>query len=421
MNEASTDLPIEEVSSSQPSSEPPPKAPSTEPQSTPPDAKQTPRQKALAAVLESFESKSPIEGTIIGWNKGGFHVSLAGIGAFCPRSQVELGNPRNPAVYMDKVFPFEILEMDELARRIVVSRKGLLSQEREGHRERLRKEMTPGAVLEGRVDSLSPFGAFVDLGGGIRGLIHVSELSRRRIENPEEAVSVGDEVKVQVLKVEKGGKRISLSRRALEPDPWDGIEERLQRGSTFEGKVIRHTDFGIFIEVEDGVEGLLHSSQLAIGSSASNEALAPGQTVTGWVREVDSARNRLSLTLREVPTGDPWDGIADRYEEGSVVEGQVEQSSRHGFFVALEPGLTGLLPFSAVTAPAGRRREDAYRPGQKIQVSIMELDKKRRRLSLGLEGDRAAGSKADIHTYGKTQSGSGLNAMAAAFEKLQQQ
>jgi len=375
----------------------------------------------MAALFANFQEKKPVNGKIIGWNKGGFHVTLEGIGAFCPRSQVELGNPRNPAVYMDQDYDFRILEMDEAGKRIVVSRRDTLLKERETKRKELKDSLQKGAILEGRIDSLSPFGAFVDLGGGIRGLIHVSELSQRRVETPEEAVSVGQEVKVQVLKVEQGGKRISLSRRALEPDPWEGIDERLERGSKFTGTIVRQTEFGLFVEVEDGVEGLLHTSQLPIGSSMSDSALAVGKTVEGWVRDVDPGRNRLSLTLREVPKGDPWKDSISKYEEGTVVEGLVEQSTRFGFFVALEPGLTGLLPFSAVTAPAGRRREDAFRVGQKMQITIMEIDTKRKRISLGLEGSKAQASKADVVAYRQQSSGSGLNALAAAFEKLKQQ
>ena len=387
------------------------------------DAPMSKRQKLLSILLENFRQKNSVEGTVIGWNQGGFHISLEGIGAFCPRSQIEIRNPRKPAIYMDHDFSFRILEMDDAGRRIVVSRSEHLTHERAEAKQELRKKLQPEAILEGRVDSLSDFGAFVDLGGGIRGLVHVSELGHGRVERADEVVQVGQVVKVKVLKIEKDGKRISLSMRALAPDPWEGIEERLSRGSEFTGKVVRHTDFGIFVEIEGGVEGLLHSSQLAIGASMSDGALAAGSQIQGWIREVDRDRGRLSLTMREVPTGDPWEGIKSRYEEGSVVEGQVEQSSRFGFFVALEPGLTGLLPFSAVTAPGGRRREDAYRAGQKISVRIMDIDAKKRRLSLGLESARAEGSKADLRAYKSQQRSEdgGLNAMAAAFEKMRRQ
>ena len=380
----------------------------------------TVRERAIAILFENFQNKTPVNGKVIGWNRGGFHVSLAGVGAFCPRSQIELSSPRSPTAYMDRDFAFEILEMDQPGKRIVLSRKEPLAEERKIERQELSKKLEPGAVLEGRIDSLSDFGAFVDLGGGIRGLVHVSELSWQRVERPEEVVRVGEQVEVKVLKIEQKGKRISLSRREMLPDPWEGLEDKFARGSEFKGKIARETDFGLFVEVGDGVEGLLHSSQLPIGASIDDAKFAAGEEIEGWVREVDRGRNRLSLTLREVPEGDPWNGVAARLEEGSVVEGLVEQSSRFGFFVTLEPGLTGLLPFSAVSAPNGRRREDTYRAGQQINVTIMDLDPRRKRISLGLEGAKAEGSKADLHAYKKRQdqdSGS-LNAIAAAFEKL---
>lgn len=384
------------------------------------DREPTVREKAIAVLFENFQNKTPVTGTVIGWNRGGFHVSLEGVGAFCPRSQIELSSPRSPTAYMDRDFKFQILEMDQPGKRIVLSRKEPLAEERKLERQELSKKLESGAVLGGRIDSLSDFGAFVDLGGGIRGLIHVSELSWQRVERPEEVVRVGEQVQVKVLKVEQKGKRISLSRREMLPDPWEGLEERFARGSEFKGKIARKTDFGLFVEVGNGVEGLLHSSQLPIGATIDDAKFAAGEEIEGWVREIDRGRNRLSLTLREVPQGDPWDGVASRLEEGSVVEGLVEQSSRFGFFVTLEPGLTGLLPFSAVSAPNGRRREDAYRPGQQINVTIMDLDPRRKRISLGLEGAKAEGSKADLHAYKRRQaedSGS-LNAIAAAFEKL---
>jgi small subunit ribosomal protein S1 len=209
----------------------------------------------------------------------------------------------------------------------------------------------------------------------------------------------------------------------LEPDPWQEIGDRYKRGTQVKGKILRKIDFGAFVEIEDGIEGLLHSSQLAIGTSLGDRSLEVGEEIEAWVRELDPDRHRLSLTMREVPEGDPWEDVEKRYEEGDLKEGVVEQVSRHGFFVALEPGLTGLLPFSAVSAPAGRRREQAYRPGQKVTVSIMELDPKRQRISLGLEGARAEGSKADLNAFRRSQrsEGSGMGALAAAFEKLKQQ
>lgn len=371
-------------------------------------------------LLAAKEAGVVFEGKVIGWNRGGFHIALEGTAAFCPRSMMEIGNPRKPQSYLDQVFEFRIFEVDEPGRRVVVSRQELLREERQRERKEVRASLVPGAVLEGRVDSLTDFGAFVQLGGGIKGLVHLSELSRRRVERPDEVVKVGETVQVKVLKVEKKGDRVSLSMKELEPDPWKDVEELHPRGSEFRGTVARRTDFGLFVEISEGLEGLVHVSQLPIGGDLGEDRFAPGSEIEGWVREVDAGRRRLALTLRAVPADDPWKDVASRYEEGSVVEGHVEQATRFGFFVELEPGLTGLLPFSEVSAPAGRRKEQTYHPGQDLKVQIMQLDPRRRRISLGLEGSKAEGSKADYRAYVKQQrdEGPGLGALAAAFEKL---
>jgi small subunit ribosomal protein S1 len=248
-------------------------------------------------------------------------------------------------------------------------------------------------------------------------------MSRKRVEHPQEVVKPGQKVKVKVTRIEKKGERISLSLKELEPDPWQGIEERFQRASSFTGTIARRTEFGLFVEIEPGVEGLVHVSQLAIGADLNNAKFDPGNEITGWIREVDAGRRRLSLTQRTVPETDPWKGVKERYEEGAVVTGQIEQATRFGFFVELEPGLTGLLPFAVVTAPAGRRKEHAYRPGQDVRVQVMQVDAKRHRISLGLEGSAAEGSKADYKNYVKQQrdDSASLGTLAAAFEKLKGQ
>ena len=394
---------------------------------TPPDAPLTSGavasrlQQVTERVLAAFSNKQPIEGKVIGWNKGGFHVSLDGVAAFCPRSLMELGNPRKPSAYLDRTFRFLVTNVDDESRRIVVSRKEILEEERRARREEVRKKLQIGAVLRGRVESLVEFGAFVDLDGGIKGLIHLSEISRKRIEHPKEALRNGQEVDVKIIKIEKGGDRISLSLRALEPDPWDSIDQVYQPGAAFQGKVARHSEFGLFVEVVEGIEGLVHSSQLPLGVDMAHPSVAVGQSIAGWVREIDTSRHRLSLTMREVPTGDPWRTLQERYQEGQAVQGKIEHASKFGFFVEIEPGITGLLPFSELSTPPGRRKENMYHSGQTVTVQILQLDPKRRRISLGAEGSKVEGSTADYRAYLKRQQREGgLNAIAAAFEKLKQ-
>jgi small subunit ribosomal protein S1 len=373
----------------------------------------------IKALREAKEAGTPIEGKVIGWNRGGFHVALEGVTAFCPNSEMELGRPRAPESYVDRSLSFRVIKVQRRGRRVVLSRQTILKEERE---KLLRETLLPGAVLTGRVTSVTDFGAFVDLGGA-EGLVHVSELSRRRVGHPKNAVELGQEVQVKVLRVEQEGERISLSRKALEPDPWGGVAERYPAGSQFTGKIVRKTEFGLFVELEPDVDGLVHLSRLPHGASMEAASLAVGETVTGWVQEVDTRRQRVSLSLREVITTDPWKGIDERLPEGAVVEGTVESTAPFGVFINLAPGLTGLLPSSEMGAPRGTNPSRLYPSGQKVKVLVASIDKRRKRISLAREGSQVEGSKADYQAYKKKvqeTSSSSMSAMAAAFEKLRE-
>ena len=382
----------------------------------------SPRQRRILELKTSMDEKKPIEGTVIGWNQGGFHISVDGVGAFVPSSLMELGPTKDPAIYLDQTYLFRVIKHQKQGRRIVLSRVPVLRELRRKQLSELRGKLEVGAKLAGKVSSLTGFGAFIDL-GGLEGLVHVSELSHQRVGNPAEVLQVGQEVEVKVLKIEKKGKRISLSMKALEPDPWAEVAERFGAGKKFSGKILRHTDFGIFIELEAGIEGLLHTSQLRPGMKLDDPTLAAGSEIEGWIRVCEPKRQRLSLSLREVAEGDPWIGIEDRFPDGKLVQGKVEQIAPFGAFIQLEPGLTGLLPQSEMRIPKGADPRRQYAPGQDIMVQVVDIDRGRRRLSLALEGARVEGSKADIEAFRKAQKksespeGGGLNALAAAFEK----
>ncbi len=381
---------------------------------------------AMAELEAAMKEKKTVKGQVIGWNKGGYHVAIGKIAAFCPVSQIEIGNPRGPKRYLDKTFTFRVIEIQNGGRRVVLSRSGAIKAERERKAALVRDLLQEGAELEGKVSSLTNFGAFVDLGGGIEGLVHVSEISRKRVEHPKEALRSGQKVKVRVLKIEKGGQRISLSIKRLEPDPWKGVAERFPVGSEFKGTILRQTEFGLFVEVEPGLEGLVHTSRLAIGTSLNDESLEVGKEVSGWIHEVEAKRRRLSLSFRELGSGNPWQGISDRYPVGDLIKGTVERLASFGAFIELEPGLTGLLPFSVLGASGGNPRRQ-YHVGKEVSVRVLSIDRDKRRISLGTETSKAEGNQQDYREYMKTQSRSkkdapsGLNAMAAAFAKLKEQ
>lgn len=381
-----------------------------------PAAPEAPEDPALAELRRAKEEGSTVEGKVIGWNRGGFHVVVGEITAFCPSSEMEIGRPRNPQSYVDRTMSFRVVKFQKKGRRVVLSRAAILGEER----QKVVGELEPGAVVRGTVTSLPEFGAFIDL-GGVEGLVHVSEISRGRVTSPKQALKVGQEVEVKVLKVEKDGERISLSMKDLEPDPWQGVAERFPRGDKFPGKIMRRADFGLFVELEPEVEGLIHVSQLPPGMELGNPSLDPGTEVEVWVREVDRKRQRISLSLREVPTEDPWKEAAKRFPEGEMVDGTVESIAPFGVFVNLAPGLTGLLPGSQTGLPKGTSAARAFSPGQTVRVQVLSIDPRRKRISLGREGSRVEATRTDLQDFRKQQRDreqDAPTAMAAAFARL---
>jgi small subunit ribosomal protein S1 len=378
------------------------------------------RQASVDSLRTAAENHIPVEGKITGRNKGGYDVSVAGLRAFCPLSQIALGKIENPDAYLNQTLEFRITELSPDGKKFVVSRAALLKEEASARAEEIRKAIYPGAVLTGTVKNIVPFGAFVDL-GGVEGLLHVSEMSRRRVSDPNELVKVGEEVTVKIIKVENNGKRISLSARELEPDPWADVAERYQSGTQFTGTVARSTDFGLFVELEPGIDGLIHVSQLPFGMKANDPSLQPGVAVTGWVREVDAERKRISLALREVATGDPWDDAEARYGVGRVVEGIVERAGPPGVFVQLEPGLTGLIPMSELSIPPGSDASRVHHPGEKLIVKVIGIDAQRKRITLSHEAAKHEASHGDYQKYVQevraAESSSGGGALAQALKK----
>jgi small subunit ribosomal protein S1 len=373
---------------------------------------------SLDQLRTAFESRLPVEGKVTGRNKGGFEVNIAGLRAFCPLSQIALGKIENPDSFVNQVLEFRVTEMSDDGRRIVVSRAALLKEAAAEKAAETRARIVPGAELTGRVKTLTPFGAFVDL-GGIDGLLHVSEMSRRRVTNPQDVVQIGQEVHVKVIKIENDGKRISLSMKDQEPDPWFDVAERFTPGTQFTGRIVRSTDFGFFVEVEPGVDGLVHVSQLPHGVKPGDAEVAIGTTVQGWVREVDPSKKRLSLSLRAVAVEDPWETASQRYSIGKVVQGTVDHGAAPGIFVELEPGLTGLIPNSEIVAPAGTDPVELHPAGEKLMVRIMSIDPQRKRISLSHEAAKAAAEREEYTKFmdERNDEGGSESAMALAFKR----
>ena len=373
---------------------------------------------SLDQLRTAFENRLPVEGKVTGRNKGGFEVNISGLRAFCPLSQIALNTREHPDSFIDQTLDFYVTDLSDDGRRIVVSRAAMLKETAAESAAGMRARVVLGAELTGKVKTLTPFGAFVDL-GGIDGLLHVSEMSRRRVTDPKDVVQIGQEVHVKVIKIENDGKRISLSMKDQEPDPWYDVAERFTPGTQFTGRIVRSTDFGYFVEVEPGVDGLVHVSQLPHGIKPGDTEVAIGTTVQGWVREVDPSKKRLSLSLRAIAVEDPWETAAQRYSAGKVVEGTVDHGAAPGIFVELEPGLTGLIPNSEIGAPAGTDPSEAHHAGEKLMVRIMSIDPSRKRISLSHEAAKAHAEREEYTKFmdERNDEASSESAMALAFRR----
>jgi len=334
-------------------------------------------------LAEAADSGEAVEGKVVGRRKGGFDITIAGVRGFCPMSQISDIRGEDLDSHLGQTYDFKVLEFDGEKRKLVVSRAALIRAEKEKLRAEAWEKLEVGAVLEGTVGSLTDFGAFVDL-GGVDGLVHVTEIAHHRVNKPSDALTLGQQVEVKVLDLDREKNRISLSMKQLQKNPWDDVEERFPSRSAFSGTVVRTTDFGVFVELEPGLDGLLHVSQLPPGVELNSEELAVGSAVQGWIRDVDVSNHRIGLTMRRLPDRDPWERIEMRYQEGQVVEGVVENGADFGVFVELEPGLSGLIPISELGVERDTDPRTVYPPGEKIKVKLMALDPGRQRISLSV-------------------------------------
>jgi len=346
------------------------------------------RRMALEAKLKEVLSQAvasgePVEGKVMGRRKGGFDVTVSGVRGFCPMSLISDVRVDDLDSHLGQTYTFKVLEYEPDGQQLVVSRAALLREERARLREQAWTTLELGAEVEGRVRSLTDFGAFIDL-GGVDGLVHVTEIAHHRIGHARDVLRVDQEVRVKVLDLDREKDRISLSIKALEKDPWDGVKERYPSRSVFEGAVVRKADFGFFVQLEPGIDGLLHVSQLPPGVEKNAPELEVGESIRVWVREVDVENRRIGLTMRPIPDHDPWERIEMRFQEGQTVEATVENGADFGVFVELEPGLSGLIPISELGLERDADPREAFAPGEKIKLKLMSIDPNRRRISLSV-------------------------------------
>ena len=363
--------------------------------------------KVWREIEEAFQRDGAIEGTIVGKVKGGLKVDV-GVPAFLPGSHADIRPVRNLDKYLGQRARFCILKFNRARGNVVVSRRAILEREREALREETLKVLEEGIILEGIVKNITDYGAFVDL-GGIDGLLHITDLAWRRVKHPSEVLSVGDEVTAKVLKFDQEKNRVSLGLKQLGEDPWVGLSRRYPPGTRLFGKVTNITDYGAFVEIESGIEGLVHVSEM----DWTNKNIHPtkvvqlGDEVEVMILEIDEDRRRISLGMKQCMPN-PWDEFSMNHKKGDRVSGTIKSITDFGVFVGLNGGIDGLVHLSDLSwTAAGEQAVRDYKKGQEVDAVVLAIDVERERISLGikqLEGDPFSNFVA-LHDKGAIVSG----------------
>ena len=344
------------------------------------------REEAWDRLEKAYADEERVEGAIFGRVKGGFTVDLGGAVAFLPGSQVDVRPVRDAGPLMGLKQPFQILKMDRRRGNIVVSRRAILEESRAEQRAEVIGNLTEGQEVDGVVKNITEYGAFVDL-GGVDGLLHVTDMAWRRVNHPSEILSIGETIKVQVIKINKDTHRISLGMKQLQDDPWNAVEAAYPLESVHTGRVTNITDYGAFVELEPGVEGLVHVSEM----SWTKKNVHPGkivstsQEVEVMVLEIDSAKRRVSLGIKQTQRN-PWEVFAETHPEGTEVEGEVKNITEFGLFVGLEGDIDGMVHLSDLTWEG--RGEDVigdFRKGDMVHAKVTEVDVEKERISLSIK------------------------------------
>ena len=349
------------------------------------------REESWGKLEKAFQGNEKVSGIIFNQVKGGFTVDLDGAVAFLPRSQVDIRPIRDVTPLMNVPQPFQILKMDRRRGNIVVSRRTVLEETRAEQRQELVQNLEEGQVIDGVVKNITDYGAFVDL-GGIDGLLHVTDIAWRRVNHPTEVLNIGQQVKVKIVKINHETHRISLGMKQLLDDPWKGIEEKYPVSARFKGRVTNITDYGAFVELEPGIEGLIHVSEM----SWTKKNVHPGkivstsQEVEVQILEVDPVKRRISLGLKQTMRN-PWEVFVEKYPPGTNLEGEVKNKTEFGLFLGLDGDVDGMVHLSDLDwKRPGEQVIEEYKKGDKVKAVVLDVDVEKERISLGikqLEGD----------------------------------
>ena len=344
------------------------------------------REEAWDRLEKASSKEEKVDGVIFGRVKGGFTVDLGGAIAFLPGSQVDVRPIRDTNSLMQVSQPFQILKMDRRRGNIVVSRRAILEESRAEQRAELVGNLTEGSVADGVVKNITEYGAFIDL-GGVDGLLHVTDMAWRRVNHPSELLNIGDTIKVQVIKINKETHRISLGIKQLQEDPWSDVEARYPLGSNHTGRVTNITDYGAFVELESGVEGLVHVSEM----SWTKKNVHPGKLVSTsqelevMVLEIDTAKRRVSLGLKQTK-GNPWENFAETYPVGSQVEGEIKNITEFGLFVGLDEDIDGMVHLTDLNwDKSGDEALESFKKGDLVKAEVTDIDIEKERISLSIK------------------------------------
>jgi small subunit ribosomal protein S1 len=353
------------------------------------------REESWGKLEKAFQNNEKVQGVIFNQVKGGFTVDLDGAVAFLPRSQVDIRPIRDVSPLMNNQQPFQILKMDRRRGNIVVSRRTVLEETRAEQRQELVQNLEEGQVIDGVVKNITDYGAFVDL-GGIDGLLHVTDIAWRRVNHPSEVLNIGQQVKVKIIKINHETHRISLGMKQLLDDPWQGIEAKYPVGARFKGRVTNITDYGAFVELEPGIEGLIHVSEM----SWTKKNVHPGkivstsQEVEVQVLEVDPVKRRISLGLKQTMRN-PWELFVEKHPVGSTVEGEVKNKTEFGLFLGLDGDVDGMVHLSDLDwKRPGEQVIEEYKKGDKVEAQVLDVDVEKERISLGIKQLAGAGTSA---------------------------
>ena len=353
------------------------------------------REEAWTRLEGVYAEAQPVMGSIVGRVKGGFTVDLGGASAFLPGSQVDIRPVRDVGPLMGKEQPFAILKMDRPRGNIVVSRRAILEEARAEQRTELVAQLHEGEVREGVVKNITDYGAFVDL-GGIDGLLHVTDMSWKRVNHPSQVLAVGDTVKVQIVKINPDTQRISLGMKQLLADPWDDVETKYPVGARYTGRITNITDYGAFVELEAGVEGLVHVSEMSWTKKNAHpgKIVSTSQEVDVVVLDVDASKRRISLGLKQAQQN-PWEAFLQAHPIGSVVEGEVKNATEFGLFIGLDNDIDGMVHLSDIDWNAtGEEAMAKHHRGEMVKARVLDVDAEKERISLGIKqmsGDPIAG------------------------------